>query len=126
MFVFLENSEDHGTYIASLDAAVPMLCISAIAPTYLRPIITTSSILYPAGLKAVRAIDSIRKVAIAATLNRIKDIDQGNAHQNDMLRQLLHIVREKEDKVNFTRSEATLEAHTAMLVTTTNLRASIC
>jgi hypothetical protein len=78
--------------------------------------IMASSILYPAGLKAVRAIDGIRKAAIAATANRIQDIDQGNAHQDDMLLQLLDIVREKGEKMNFSRSEATLEAYTAMQV----------
>jgi hypothetical protein len=114
MFGFLKNSMDHNAYIASLDACMPVLCISAIGPTYLRPLITASSILVPAVFKAVRAMDGIRKAAISATNNHIQDKEQGAAPQKDILFQLLHIVREKGEKANFGTSEATLEAYTAM------------
>jgi hypothetical protein len=125
MFGFLEDGKDHGTYIASLDASIPTLCISAIGPAYLRPIIMASSILYPAGWNALRAMDAIRTAAIAATGKRVQDLDQGVAHQNDMLLQLLDKVREKGDKVKFSRFEVTLEAYTAMYVAPT-LQASNC
>jgi hypothetical protein len=64
MFGFLRNNMDHNAYIASLDACMPVLCISAIGPTYLRPLITASSILVPAVFKAVRAIDGIRNKVV--------------------------------------------------------------
>jgi|TARA_R110002003_G_scaffold1110_2_gene22367 hypothetical protein len=114
MFGFLQNSEDHGAFIASLDALMPVLCVSAIGPTYLRPLIMSSAIVLPAALKAVKAIDGIRQAALAAGTKRRKDIENGVAHRNDMLQQLFDIVREKGEKVNFSSDEATLEAYVAM------------
>ncbi|KAH7067852.1 cytochrome P450 [Paraphoma chrysanthemicola] len=114
MFGFLEKSEDHGAFIASLDALMPVLCISAIAPTYLRPLIMSSAIVIPAAFKAVKAIDGIRKAALAAGGRRKKEIEDGVAHRNDILQQLFGIVREKGEKVNFSSGEATLEAYVAM------------
>ncbi|KAF2790230.1 cytochrome P450 [Melanomma pulvis-pyrius CBS 109.77] len=114
MFGFLEKSEDHGAFIASLDALMPVLCISAIAPWYMRPFIMASAIVVPAALKAVKAVDGIRKAAVEAAGKRKKEIDDGVAHRNDMLQQLFDIVREKGEKVNFTDKEATLEAWVAM------------
>lgn len=116
MFGFLENSEDHGSFIASLDALMPVLCISAIGPTYLRPLIMGSAIVIPAAFKAVKAIDGIRKAAVAAAGKRMTEIENGVAHRSDMLQQLFDIVREKGEKVNFTSREATLEAYVAMSV----------
>jgi type IV secretory pathway TrbL component len=114
MFGFLENSEDHGAYIASLDALMPVLCIAAIAPGYLRPLIMGSAIVIPAAFKAIKAIDGIRKAAVDATNKRLKDIEMSSARRGDMLQQLFDVVREKGEKVNFNTSEATLEAYVAM------------
>ncbi|KAL6706195.1 hypothetical protein ACN47E_005930 [Coniothyrium glycines] len=114
MFGFLQNSEDHGAFIASLDALMPVLCISAIGPTYLRPLIMSSAIAIPAALRAVKAIDGIRKAAVVAAGKRLGDIEKGVARRNDMLQQLFDIVREKGEKVNFSSDEVTLEAYVAM------------
>jgi hypothetical protein len=112
MFGFLNKREDHGDYIASLDACMPVLCISAIGPRYLRPLIMACSILIPAVSKAVKAIDGIYKAAIVATDKRSK-VPSGE-RQNDMLGQLLDIANMKGNMKNFSNSEVTLEAHTAM------------
>lgn len=114
MFGFLEKSEDHGAFIASLDALMPVLCIAAIAPSYVRPIIMTSAIFIPAGLKAIKAMDAIRDAAVEAASTRKKSIEDGDPARHDMLQQLFEIVREKGEKVNFSDREATLEAHVAM------------
>jgi len=116
MFGFLERSEDHGGFIASLDALMPFLCIAAIAPTYLRPFIMGSALFVPAAFRAVKAVEGIKTAAVAAAGKRKKEIDEGVAHRNDLLQQLFDIVRDKGDKVNFTSNEATLESWVAMLV----------
>jgi hypothetical protein len=95
MFGFLQNSEDHGAFIASLDALMPVLCISAIAPSCLRPVIMMSAIVIPAASKAVKAIDGIRKAAVEAAGKRLKSIEDGTPVRNDMLQQLFEIVQEK-------------------------------
>lgn len=114
MFGFLEHSEDHGAYIASLDALMPVLCISAIAPYYLRPLIMCSAIVIPAVFRAVKAIEGIQQAAIAATQKRLGEMRAGEATRTDMLQQLFAIVQEKGEKVNFSEREATLEAFIAM------------
>jgi hypothetical protein len=114
MFGFLENSEDHGAFIASLDALMPVLCIAAIAPTYLRPMVMGSAIVIPAAFRAIKAIDGIRKAAVIAAGKRKEDLEKGVSDRQDMLRQLFDIVREKGEKVNFSSDEATLEAYVAM------------
>ena len=114
MFGFLQNSEDHGAFIASLDALMPVLCISAIGPTYMRPLIMCSAIVIPAAFKAVKAIDGIRKAAVVASSKRMKEIEDGAVPRTDMLQQLFDTVRDKGEKVNFSSREATLEAYVAM------------
>lgn len=114
MFGFLEKSEDHGAYIASLDALMPVLCISAIGPFYMRPFIMCSAIILPAALKAVKAIAGIQKAAIAASQKRLEEIKDGKDSRGDMLQQIFDIVQEKGEKLNFTEREATLEAYIAM------------
>lgn len=114
MFGFLEKSEDHGTFIASLDALMPFSCICAVAPTYLRPLILGSAIFIPAAFRAVKSIDGIRKAAVIATAKRLKENQDGVEHRNDMLQQLFDIVEQKGDEANFSVKEATLEAFVAM------------
>jgi hypothetical protein len=116
MFGFLEKSEDHGAFIASLDALMPVLCISAIAPWYVRPFVMGSAIVIPAAFRAVKAVDGIRAAAVEATGKRKKQITDETVKRNDMLQQLFDIVAEKGEKVNFTDSEVTLEAWVAMYV----------
>jgi len=116
MFGFMEKSEDHGGFIASLHALMPFLCIGAIAPTYVRPFIMGSAIFVPAAFRAVKAVDGIRKAAIEAAGKRKADLDAGVPHRNDLLQQLFNIVQEKGEKVNFTSNEATLESWVAMFV----------
>ena len=77
---------------------MPVLCISAIGPTYLRPLIMCSTIAIPAAFRAVKAIDSIRKAAVIAAGKRMKNNENGMEHRNDMLQQLFDIVREKGEK----------------------------
>lgn len=114
MFGFLEKSEDHGAFIASLDALMPVLCIAAVAPTYLRPMVMGSAIVIPAAFRAIKAIDGIRKASVTAAGKRKEDLEKGVSDRQDMLRQLFDIVREKGEKVNFSSDEATLEAYVAM------------
>ncbi|KAH9882373.1 hypothetical protein J1614_000609 [Plenodomus biglobosus] len=114
MFGFLEKSEDHGAFIASLDALMPVLCVAAIAPTYLRPLVMGSAIVIPTALKAVKAIDGIRKAAATSVVKRMKENANGIEHRNDMLQQLFDIVHEKGEKVDFSSDEVKQESYVAI------------
>jgi hypothetical protein len=74
----------------------------------------TSAMVVPSVLRAVKAIDGIRKAAVAAAGKRINNIESGNPVRNDMLQQLFDIVREKGEMINFSSREATMEAYVAM------------
>lgn len=114
MFGFMEKDTDIGGWIGALDALMPVLCIAAIAPTYLRPIIMGSAILIPTVFKALKSFEGIHTAAVDVVAKRVKEINAGTADRIDMLQQFSKIVREKGDKVNFTDSEVTLEAYIAM------------
>ncbi|OAL00128.1 cytochrome P450 [Phaeosphaeriaceae sp. SRC1lsM3a] len=114
MFGFLHNSEDHGAYIASLDALVPLLCVIAIAPRHLRPFIGALMAIVPAAVAAAKSLDSIRTAALAAVGGRMKSIRDGSSQRGDMMSQLFDIVHEKGEKVNFSHREVTLESYSAM------------
>lgn len=114
MFGFLRNSEDHGAYIASLDALVPFLCVTAIAPRNLRPFISALMAVVPAAVAAAKSLDSIRTAALAAVGGRMKGIQDGIPQRGDMMSQLFDIVHEKGEKVNFSHREVTLESYSAM------------
>jgi hypothetical protein len=114
MFGFLEHSEDHGNFIASMESLLPFICISAVAPTYMRALIVASGIFLPAVWKALKAMDGLRRAAVEAASKRRKDLEDGVAHRSDLLQQLFNIVREKGDKVNFSHDEAALESYVAM------------
>lgn len=114
MFGNLEHSEDHGNYMASMETLLPLICISAVAPSYLRPVIMASALVLPATYSAVRALNDLRKAAVAAANKRLQDLEDGVVHRSDMLQQLFDIVQTKGEKVNFTHKEATLEAWVAL------------
>lgn len=114
MFGFLRDSEDHGAYIASLDALLPYMCTIAVAPLHLRPIIGGFMAIVPSAVAAAKALEKIGTAAIAAVGGRMKSIEEGNPQRGDMMSQLFDIVHEKGEKVNFSHREVTLESFSAM------------
>lgn len=116
MFGFMKDSEDHGSYIASLDAVLPLIAVSAVSPSYIRPLLQLSGIAIPGVLKAVKALDGILQASFQASGKRKNDLDNGVVHRSDLLQQLFDIVREKGEKVNFSTKEVTLESYVALYV----------
>lgn len=114
MFGFLRNSEDHGAYIASLDKLVPFVCQIAIAPSYLRPLISAMMAVVPAVAAAAKSLESIRTAALAAVGGRMKSIQEGTPQRGDMMNQLFDIVHDKGEKVDFSHREVALESYSAM------------
>lgn len=114
MFGFMERRHDHGSYIASLDALLPPMIIAAVAPVYYRPFILGSSIIVPATRRAIQGLDGIRIAALTAVAQRRKQVEDGTANRYDLLQQMMDIVHEKGDGVNFTHSEVSLNCWTDM------------
>jgi hypothetical protein len=114
MFGFLEHSKDHGDFIASLDAIMPVMTMAAIAPTYLRPFVMASFLFMPAAMKAGSSFKRFAKVADEASQKRVQEMEAGQVHRGDMLQQLLDITWEKGEKLNFGRRQVVMEGAVAM------------
>ncbi|KAH7413960.1 cytochrome P450 [Phaeosphaeria sp. MPI-PUGE-AT-0046c] len=113
-FGFLRNSEDHGTYIASLDALIPFVCTVAVAPWHIRPFVGALIAIVPAAVAAARSLDLIRTATLTAVGGRMKSIQEGVPQRGDIMNQLFDIVHEKGEKVNFSHREIALETYSAM------------
>lgn len=102
MFGFLEKAEDHGNWIHSLDLLMPFLCMTAVAPAFLRPMILTSAIVVPGALKALKAVENIEIAARKCVAARFADGSDLEGHRRtDLLEQLYTIHKEKGDKLDF-------------------------
>ena len=115
MFGFLEKGIDVGGWIAALDSLMPVLCVAALAPTYLRPVVLGMSIISPTVFKALKSFEGVSNNAIEVVGKRVKEIDSGLADRIDMLQQFSKIVREKGAHTGFTDSEITLEGYVGLL-----------
>ena len=115
-FGFLENSHDHGNYIHAVHLAMPFLSIVTMAPSYLRPFLLIGATTIPKLLKAVLAVDGIRVTAVEETAKGKARSEDATSKRHDILSQLLAIVQEKGDKVNFTHNEVTSEMWTGVYV----------
>ncbi|CAI6339321.1 unnamed protein product [Periconia digitata] len=114
-FGFLENRHDHGNYIKSVHRAMPFLSVVTMTPTYLRFPIMACAVAVPELLKAVIAVDGIRKVAIKNTKEQMKAAEEATSKRHDVLSQMLTIVHEKGDKVNFTEANVMAEMHVGVM-----------
>jgi cytochrome P450 len=102
MFGFLEKAEDHGSWIHSLDLLMPFLCMTAVAPAFLRPLILTSAVVVPGALKAVKAVENIGVAARECVAARFADGPKLEGQtRTDLLEQLYTIHKERGDKIDF-------------------------
>lgn len=83
-------------------------------PTYLRYPVMACAVAYPALLKAVIAVDGIRKTAVQHTKEQMKAAEEATSKRHDFLSQMLTIVHEKGEKVNFTEANVMAEMHVGM------------
>lgn len=72
------------------------------------------AVAFPKLLKAVLAIDDIRKISIQNTKERMKDAEDSTSKRHDVLSQMLTIVHEKGEKVNFTEANVMAEMRIGM------------
>ncbi|KAK6369088.1 hypothetical protein LTR64_007248 [Lithohypha guttulata] len=116
MFGFMDKEEDHKSYIACMDALMPVLLQVSLAPQYYRPFIFMSSALSSTVRKALKSFDVITNAAKECVARRVdneaKVVEE--AKRNDIMQQLLDIVHEKGDKVDFKIGEVQFEAFAAL------------
>lgn len=112
-FGFLETSSDYGNYIAAVHKAMPFLSVVSMAPSYARKFLLIFAAAIPSLLRAVLAVDEIRKNAIRETegaMARGSDIKR-----HDILTRLLDIYDKNEGKGILTHHEIVGEMWVAVI-----------
>ncbi|KAF2970786.1 hypothetical protein GQX73_g2847 [Xylaria multiplex] len=115
MFGFMEKSHDHGNWIQSLDLLMPFLCMTSVAPSYMRPLILSSALVVPGSIKALKAVETIGTAAREVVSKRF-NIGATPEHERrtDVLQQLYDIHEEKGAKVDFKMGDIEQEAYVAL------------
>lgn len=117
-FGFLRDSVDYGNYISAIHQGLPFLHLVASAPAYVRPCLMSGALAVPRLLKAVLAIDSLRKFAEHETYEAQARAEGDNTKRVDMTSVMLGIVREKGERDNFGLREVISENFTGVYGTT--------
>lgn len=118
-FGFLKNSIDYHDYIHSVHLAMPFLTLLTVTPYYVRPLLLLVAICIPRLFKAVMAIEDIKKSAIVETKSAMDRSLEVTGKRPDLLSQLLAIVQEKGEKVNYSHKEITSDMWVGMYVLST-------
>jgi hypothetical protein len=113
----LEKGRDHLNYIENVWNGLPLLCLAACAPSYMRVLIMLGSLLIPAKFRAAMAVNRITAEALRQTAKRKSNSEKQDL-RNDLLSQLFRVAsdREADHKYDFTQKEVALEAWVAMSV----------
>lgn len=112
-FGFLERSIDYGNYIAAVHKAMPFLSVVSMAPSYARSILMALAVAVPSLLRAVLAVDDIRKTAVRETEEAMaRSLD---LQHHDILSRLLKIVEDTGVKTGITHHEVTGEMWVAVI-----------
>lgn len=112
-FGFLETSSDYGGYIAAVHKAMPFLSVVSMAPSYARTILMAVAAAIPSLLRAVLAVDDIRKTSVRETELAMARNDDSQRH--DMLSRLLDVLEKSGDKIGLTHHEVTGEMWVAVI-----------
>ncbi|KAJ4354716.1 hypothetical protein N0V95_003556 [Ascochyta clinopodiicola] len=112
-FGFLESSSDHGGYIAAVHKSMPFLSVVSMAPSYARTVLMVVATAVPSLLRAILAVDDIRKTAIRETEEAMARTADFQRH--DMLTRLLKIVEDSGEKTGVTHHEVTGEMWIAVV-----------
>jgi hypothetical protein len=108
-FGFLKDSVDYGGYINAVHKAMPFLNTLAASPPYARSLLMIGALAVPSLLKAVIAVNGVKKTAQRETYAAQARTDEVSAKRVDMTSQMMGIVREKGEKSNFGVNEIVSE-----------------
>ena len=112
-FGFLETSSDHGGYIAAVHTAMPFLSVISMTPSYARTLLMIAAAAVPSLLRAVLAVDNIRKTAVRETEKASKR--KSDVQRHDMLTRLLQTIEKSGEKHGITHHEVTGEMWVAVM-----------
>ncbi|ENI02074.1 hypothetical protein COCC4DRAFT_202931 [Bipolaris maydis ATCC 48331] len=106
-FGFVRDSVDYNGYIHAVHLAMPFLTLLTVTPYYARPFLLLIAVCIPKLLRAVLAVEDIKKTAIKETKVATERSLEATGKRPDAVSQLLAIVQEKGEKVNYSHKEIT-------------------
>ncbi|KNG50002.1 meiotically up-regulated gene 56 protein [Stemphylium lycopersici] len=109
-FGFLQDSIDYRGYIHAVHLAMPFLTLLTVTPYYARPLLLLVALCIPQLLRAVLAVEDIKETAIRETKTAMERTSEAAGKRTDIVSQLLAIVQEKGEKVNYSHKEITSDA----------------
>ena len=113
-FEFMQDRCDFGTYIESMDSLLPPMTVASVSPTYMRPFIFPTALVFPAVRKAIEGLKNIQKAAADCVTRRRQEIESGKESRRDILDKLSAVKAEKGEKVDFGIDEIEQESYVAM------------
>ncbi|KAH8433938.1 cytochrome P450 [Aspergillus melleus] len=115
MFGFLESQSDHLGYLSSTDALIPVMTLSAVMPTYIRPFFMLSGLFFPRMRASLNALKNLTKAADAAVEDRLRQSEEVDnvSKRHDVLSKVLKIHREEGQRIDFDIDDVKLEAYGA-------------
>jgi hypothetical protein len=113
-FGFMRDRIDYGNYIESVHQAMPFLNLLASAPGYVRPFLMGGAACVPKLLRAVLAVNNVKKTAEREAYEAQARSEADNAKRVDIDSVLLGVMREKGEKNNFGIREVVSENWTAV------------
>jgi hypothetical protein len=116
MFGFMENREDHQSYIASLAILIPILATLGVAPSYIRPLILLSSAVSSQVRRGLVALKHIGEATRDCVDQHLADLSDGQKTvRRDMVQQLLDLTeREKRGTIEFGVEEVKMDCYSAL------------
>lgn len=93
---------------------MPFLTLLTVTPYYVRPFLLLVAVCIPRLLKAVLAIEDIKKSAIVETNAALERSHDVTGKRPDLMSQLLAIVQERGEKVNYSHREITSDMWVGM------------
>lgn len=115
-FGFVRDSVDYNGYIHAVHLAMPFLTLLTVTPYYVRPFLLLVAVCIPKLLRAVLAVEDIKKTAIKETKMATERSLEVTGKRPDVVSQLLSIVQEKGSKVNYSHKEITSDMWVGMYV----------
>ncbi|RMZ66182.1 pisatin demethylase [Pyrenophora seminiperda CCB06] len=134
-FGFLESGTDVGSFVESVAASGPLMCLCAVTPSYLRTAILLCAMCIPSTLRNFKAVGATVVEAKNIMQHRMQDSADEAAKRTDILAELLSRASTPGDKTVsgdkawFTQKEVVLEAWAGIMAgadsVAVNLRAFV-
>lgn len=118
MFGFLQNGHDHLGYIAATDVLIPVMAISGVMPSYIRPIFMSVGLMFGRIRKAFGALGHLTKAANMVVEDRMSEAKKagGRSSHSDILTRIFDIYYDKGKSLDFEVTDVKMEAWAALYV----------